>query len=309
MYNLSYKIYKYWKVAMYLVFFLYALLASTFSIGKVLVHLMPPIFLIAVRMIIAGTILSISWYFFNQRQSIKARDWWLFGVVTLFHILLPFASEYIALQYISPSSACLMYNLSPFLAALFSYFFFNEIMTFKKWIGFAIGIVGILFYLQSQCCLNLTPSWANFLMLISVVTSSLGWIFVRILVKNKGYSTLLVNGVSMFVGGWVALPLSRYFEGVTDISIMYVPHVIGLLALVIFIANIFFYNLYGYLLTRYTATFLSFAGFVTPLFAAFFEWMFFDVIVPQEFFLTICIVGAGIFIFYQEELKQGYIAK
>lgn len=294
---------------MYLVFFLYALLASTFSIGKVLVHLMPPIFLISIRMIIAGTLLSTAWYIFDRSILIKARDWWLFAIVILFHILLPFTSEYIALQYISPSSACLMYNLSPFLSALFSYFIFNERMTPKKWIGFLIGIAGVLFYLQSQCYIDLGLSWPNVLMFLSVVTSCLGWIFVRVLVKNKGYSTLLVNGLSMFIGGWIALPISRFFEGPMSMDIFYTPHVIGLLALMILIANIIFYNLYGYLLTKYTATFLSFVGFVTPLFAAFFEWFFFGTLVPQEFFLTVCIVGAGIFIFYEEELNQGYIAR
>lgn len=294
---------------MYLVFFLYALLASTFSIGKMLVHLVPPIFLISIRMIIAGTLLSTAWYLFDRRASIKGKDWWLFGIVILFHIVFPFVSEYIALQHISPSSACLMYNLSPFLSALFSYFIFNELMTTKKWIGFFIGIAGILFYLQSQCCLDLGLSWPNILMFVSVVTSSLGWIFVRILVKNKGYSTLLVNGVSMFIGGWVALPLSKSFGEVVNVHMIYTPHFIGLLALMILIANIIFYNLYGYLLKKYTATFLSFAGFITPLFAAFFEWLFFGIIVPHEFFLTVFIVGAGIFIFYQEELKQGYIAQ
>jgi drug/metabolite transporter (DMT)-like permease len=90
---------------------------------------------------------------------------------------------------------------------------------------------------------------------------------------------------------------------------MYAPHIIGLLGSMILIANIIFYNLYGYLLKKYTATFLSFVGFVTPLFAAFFEWFFFGTMVPHEFFLTVCIVGAGIFIFYQEELKQGYIVR
>lgn len=294
---------------MYLVFFLYALLASTFSIGKVLLLLLPPIFLISIRMIIAGTILSTVWYIFDREISIKQRDWWLFGVIILFHILLPFTAEYIALQYISPSTACLMYNLSPFISALFSYFIFNELMTFKKWIGFIIGIIGILFYLQSQCCVDFGFSWPNLLMLISVITSSLGWIFVRLLVKNKGYSTLLVNGFSMFVGGWIALPISSFFEGPMSIDIIHIPHIIGLLALMIFITNILFYNLYGYLLKKYTATFLSFAGFVTPLFAAFFEWILFGTIVPHEFFVTVCIVGAGIFIFYQEELKQGYIAQ
>ena len=223
---------------MYLVFFLYALLASTFSIGKLLVHLLPPIFLISIRMIIAGTILSTAWYIFDRRVTIKRRDWWLFAIVVLFHILVPFTSEYIALQYISPSSACLMYNLSPFLSAIFSYFIFQETMTMKKWIGFFIGIAGILFYMQSQCCVDLGISWPNLLMLVSVVTSCLGWIFVRILVKNKGYSTLLVNGVSMFIGGWIALPISSYFEGAMTIDVLYIPHIIGLMAAMIFIAAI-----------------------------------------------------------------------
>lgn len=295
---------------MYLVFFMYALLASTFSIGKFLVQMLPPIFLIAVRMIIAGTILSTAWYFLFKEKNkfIRHSDVWLLGVVILFHILLPFTSEYIALQYISPSAACLMYNLSPFLSALFSYFIFQELMTPKKWIGFGIGILGILFYLQSQSCIDLGLSWANGLMLISVITSSLGWIFVRILVKNRGYSTLLINGISMFIGGWIALPISCYIEETITMSVIDIPHVIFLMTLMILIANILFYNLYGYLLTKYTATFLSFVGFVTPLFAAFFEWVFFGRVVSHEFFVTVFIIGIGIFIFYQEELKQGYIA-
>ena len=293
---------------MYLVFFLYALLASTFSIGKMLLDILPPLFLISIRMIIAGTILSSIWYAFDRQIKIKVSDWWLFAIVVIFHILLPFTSEYIALQYISPSSACLMYNLSPFISALFSYFIFNETMTLKKWIGFAIGIAGIGLYLQSQCCIDLGFSWANGLMLLSVITSCLGWIFVRILVKNKGYSTLLVNGVAMFIGGWIALPFSRLFNETIDLQVINIPHLLGLLTLMILIANIIFYNLYGYLLKKYTATFLSFAGFVTPLFAAFFQWLLFGTLVPHEFFITVGIVGLGIFIFYQEELKQGYIA-
>ena len=85
---------------MYLVFFLYALLASTFSIGKMLLDILPPLFLISIRMIIAGTILSSIWYAFDRQIKIKVSDWWLFAIVVIFHILLPFTSEYIALQYI-----------------------------------------------------------------------------------------------------------------------------------------------------------------------------------------------------------------
>ncbi len=291
---------------MYLILFLYALLASTFSIGKLLVQILPPIFLISIRMILAGIILLAVSYAFSGAIKIRKKDWWLFATVVLFHILIPFLTEYIALQYISPSTACLIYDASPFISALFSYIIFQELMTFKKWVGFLVGICGIILYLQSQCCIDFEFSWPNLCMFLSVVASCLGWVFVRLLVKNQGYSPLQVNGIAMFIAGWIALLISWYTQEVVTMSMEQLPHVAMLLATIIFIANILFYNLYGYLLTKYTATFLSFAGFVTPLFAAFFEWLFFGTVVPHQFFLTISIVGIGIFVFYQEELKQGY---
>ncbi|AXK60184.1 DMT family transporter [Candidatus Chromulinivorax destructor] len=294
---------------MYLVFFLYALLASTFSIGKLLLGVLPPIFLIAIRMIISGALLTSIWYFFYTDKKIRTADLWLFGMVVVFHILFPFMSEYIALQDMSPSSACLLYNLSPFFSALFSYFIFDEKMTPKKWIGFSIGLAGIVWYVGSQQAIDVNVSWANVLMLFSVITSSLGWIFVRLLVKNRGYSTMLVNGFAMLVGGLVALPVSSIFEGPVDISFSQLPYIAGLLTIMILITNVLFYNLYGYLLTKYTATFLSFVGFVTPLFSALFEWFFFGTMMSLNFICTVSVVGIGIFIFYQEELKQGYISR
>lgn len=295
---------------MYLIFLMYGLLASTFSIGKLLVCMLPPVFLIASRMTIAGMFLLIFWYIFSREKNIlwKNQDIGLLSAIVLFHILLPFICEYIALQYICPSSACLMYNLSPFFSAFFSYFIFQEHMTLKKWIGFSIGIAGILLYLQFQSSFNIEYSWYQFLMLASVITSSIGWILVRLLIKHRGYSTLFINGFSMFIGGIIALPISIYMQEVVCVQTIEIPYIIGLMALMILIANIIFYNMYGYLLTKYTATFLSFVGFITPLFAAFFEWIFFGTVVTQEFFIAVAIVGIGIFIFYQEELKQGYIA-
>ena len=292
---------------MVLVFLMYALLAMTFSIGKTLVMILPPIFLVATRMILSGILLCGFWMFFYSTQTIKRSDFGLFSTVVLFHILFPYITEFIALQTISPSSACLMYNLSPFLSAFFSYFVFAEKMTPKKWIGFLIGLSGIIFYLDCSSCMQLNISWPNILILSSVATSSLGWIFVRILVKNRNYSTLIVNGLAMLIGGLVALPISYCFEGPINLDSINLLQVASLMGSMILIANVMFYNLYGYLLKKYTATFLAFAGFITPLFAAFFEWMFFGTIVSSRFFLAICIVGGGITLFYQEELKQGYI--
>ncbi|MCV5950917.1 DMT family transporter, partial [Escherichia coli] len=66
------------------------------------------------------------------------------------------------------------------------------------------------------------------------------------------------------------------------------------------------YNLYGTLLKRYSATFMSFAGFTTPLFTALFGWLVLGEIVTWPFYVSFCIVLLGLVLFDQEELKQSY---
>jgi len=292
---------------MILVIALYALLASTFSIGKILLQFTTPLFLIAIRMIIAGIILLIASLFMGGKISIKKQDVGLFWIASLIHILIPYATEFWALQYLTPSESCLFYNLTPFFTALFSYFIFHEIITPKKWLGFIIGFFGIMYFVQVPTgSLGLHFSVVNLIMIISVMTSSLGWILIRLLVKHRGYSPLYVNAITMLLGGVGSIALSYYYEPQEMLAYESIPTFLGMLFLMILIANIIFYNLYGYLLKSYTATFLSFAGFITPLFAAFFERIIFGTTIPTHFFVCLGIVSIGIFIFYHEELHDMY---
>jgi len=71
--------------------------------------------------------------------------------------------------------------------------------------------------------------------------------------------------------------------------------------------SIFCYNLYGYLLKRFTATFLSFAGLLSPIFASFNAWLILKEPPSPVIFLATGIVSLGLFFVYQAELKQGYI--
>jgi len=59
--------------------------------------------------------------------------------------------------------------------------------------------------------------------------------------------------------------------------------------------------MYGYLLKQYSATFLSFAGFSTPLFAALFGWLFLSELVTFHFFVALGLLTVGLGIFYRDE--------
>src|SRR6185437_4712442 len=95
------------------------------------------------------------------------------------------------------------------------------------------------------------------------------------------------------------------FESWDPFPVFDVKNFALLTALMVIIGNIICYNLYAFLLKRYTATFLSFAGFTIPIFTALFQFIFFHTGINWEFLVTIIFVFVGLFIFYQEELRHG----
>jgi drug/metabolite transporter (DMT)-like permease len=114
----------------------------------------------------------------------------------------------------------------------------------------------------------------------------------------------------MTIGGVLALAHS-YFSGeswqpipVTQIK----PFLINSLAMCL-ISNIICYNLYGFLLKRFTATFMAFAGLVSPLFASLYGYAFLHEQITWHFFASIVLFSLGLVLFYQDEIKQGQAFK
>jgi drug/metabolite transporter (DMT)-like permease len=106
----------------------------------------------------------------------------------------------------------------------------------------------------------------------------------------------------MATGGLLSLITSYPIEGPVTISD---PSAFckGLL-LTIFISNIVCHNIYAGLLKKYSATFMSFTSFLSPLFAALYGWAFFQETITWHFYLSIIIVLIGLYTFYQDELKN-----
>jgi len=299
---------------MFLVLFLYALSAASFTIAKAALAYAQPIFFVGIRMFIAGVML-LGYYVF-QRGSflIPRKDWGRFALIILVHIYLAFVLDLVALNYMTSFKGAFIYNLSPFVAALFSYFYFDERMTYKKWLGLGIGFLGFVPEFVAPAPSEYVAggigfiSWPELMMIGSVVSAVIGWTVVRSLVKDD-YSPFFINGIGMVGGGVLALVTSPLLETWDVTLVTDWKAFIYLLLLIIFFANIIFYNLYGFLLKTYTATFLSFAGFLTPLFAALFGWFFLHESIAWHFFFSVIVVAIGLTIFYFEELRQGYIVR
>lgn len=313
------------------------LFATTFTLAKAVLAYVQPIFFIGVRMTLAGSLLLVLQHFFSKWTQILRKDIFLFLAIVLFHIYIPFVFEFWSLQYISSSKTALLYSLTPFIMALLSYAIAGEAFTKRKWVGFMVGVAGLLPILLTQggAEKGITHifflSSAEVVLLIGICSSAVGWLLVQKLVR-KNYSAIQVNGIGMLGGGFLALATSFVTENnpfsiqvpqqssalagkleyfLTDYFSVSHVHILlfGVyLLLLIFIANIVCYNLYGSMLRRYSATLLSLSGLMIPGFAALFGEIFLGEHIPWQFVLSTAIVCVGLVIFYQEDLRLKTLA-
>ncbi len=298
------------------VFLNFFIWGSSFSLAKAAMKFSPPLYLTGVRMCIAGIIL-LAFLLLFRRQDFKVRKTQILPLVllALSSVYLTNAFEFWGLQYLTAAKACLIYSLSPFLAALFSYFQFREKITIRKIIGLTIGFIGFspvfLSDSGSEHLLGkfLIFSWAEVALILATVTSVYGWILLRKLGKDEGMSPVMANGSSMLLGGLFALVHSLFVDSWAPTPVVDYGGFLSWVMLIVVISNLLCYNLYGWLLKRFTATFLSFAGLLTPLFAAIWGWMMHAEGIPWPFYLSMGVIALGLWLVYSEELRLGYIVK
>jgi drug/metabolite transporter (DMT)-like permease len=295
---------------MFLVILLYALFASVFTIAKTGLDYAQPFFLVGSRMWLAGIIMLTYQFFCNRKEFTfnKAHFWQIFQLA-LFNIYLTNVFEFWGLKYLTSFKTCFIYSLSPFISAIFSYYMFADKMSLKKALGLSIGFLGFLPILmygssstEEQTGHFFFLSWAEIAVISAATSSVYGWILLKQLVHEKGYSPFMANGLSMTLGGTMALGHSFITETWDPLPILQVFPFLECAILLIIVSNFICYNLYGYLLKRYSPTFISFAGFTTPFFTALFGWFFLGEVVTWPFYMSAVIVLAGLYIFYQEEL-------
>lgn len=301
-----------------LVIFMFAVWSSVFSFGKITMEYGPPIFLTGMRMVLGG-ILLLGFLAIFKRSSFRLNRFQIISILILafFSIYLTNALEFWGLQYLSAAKTCFIYSLSPFFAALFSYLHFKEKMNTHKWIGLGIGFLGIIPILMMQTgsedLLNAFSffSWPTLAIMGAALFSVYGWVILRLVVKDHEISPLMANGASMLFGGLLAFANSYFVENwnPTPVAAHHWGPFLKNTLLMTLLYNIFCYNLYGFLLKRFTATFLSFVGLLSPLFASLNGLVFLGEPIRWEILLSTAVVSLGLWIVYRAELKQGYIVK
>jgi drug/metabolite transporter (DMT)-like permease len=260
-------------------------------------------------MLLGGSLLLFYQFAWNRKNlQFKLVDLFWYAQIILFGVYGNYILRFWALGYLSSAKANFLYNFSPFFSAFYSYLIFDERINKRQWLGLTIGLVGMIPILMNSSPDEVIIENRFFLSLpelatiLSVMFHTYSWIIVRKLVRDQEYHPVTVNGITMTSGGMLALITSLFVE--EQVPIPDISAFIGWLLLVILISNIICYSLYGYLLKQYTATFLSFANFLSPIFGAFYGWAFLNETITFHFFISGLIVFTGLYIFYLDEFRK-----
>ncbi len=292
---------------MLLVIVLQILYGASIPLNKFLLTLCPPIYFSGLRKVLAGSLLLGGAFFFYRRKWVFRNDHIkLYLQAAFFGVYLKYIFRNWSLSLLPAVKMGFLLSASPFISALFSYYFFKEIHSKKQWIGLTIGLAGLIPVLLLKAPSEQLTAQFFALSLPELVTFAAilchiyGMVVTRKLAK-KEISSVMINGFQMFVGGCGALLTGIYFEGWFPIT---QPLVFGKwLVALIFLSNVVCHTLYVKLLKKYTVTFVSFTDFLDPIMIAFYSRIFLKEQISWHYGASAIIVFVGLYLFYQDELQ------
>jgi drug/metabolite transporter (DMT)-like permease len=263
-----------------------------------------------VRMMTAAPLMFIFHYCQkNNSFYINNKDWPKFFAVSIFHIFIPFVSEFWSLQYVSSAKAAIIYSLTPFVAAIFSFLLLHKKLTIRQTAGLLIGLFGLLpiFLTKDQALLShefFSISLPEIALLVSVVSASYAWFLVSDLMQ-AGYGISLINGTAMLVGGILSFLTWLITKGHESPLHGDLSSFLFWTGLLIIVANLISYNLYGYILKRVSITFMSAIGFLCPIFASIYGLFLLGEDLNLNHLYALVLVCFGLWLFYRDELRSG----
>lgn len=303
------------------ILFLYTCIASTFTFSKALLSYFPPSQLLFLRFFCASLILWIIEKISKKNNPIdnskmNKKDMLTVGKASICIYVIGFIFDNYAMINLSSSFSSLLYNFSPLVAAIISYFAFNKRISLAQLIGLVICFLfgSVLFFndfFSSEVTVVFEQLIPYTLLLIAIVTSAYGWILMENLVRERKLSVLRVTILGLLGGAIASFGLICY-EGISGNYILWhykannIVTITGSLyidlLILIIVSHVVCGWLYGQLLKKYSAVFLSLAGSITPCVSSLFGVYFLKEPISYLFLIALTGICMGTYIFYRDEL-------
>ena len=241
---------------------------SSFTAVKISVDEFTPVQIAFVRVLIAGLIVFAFALFAEFKLPMQLKNWGILLLIALFSNVLPFSLIGWASTISDSSTISILMATSPIFALVLAHFFTtDDRLSWFKVLSVMIGFSGVLIlFLSSLSLLHTSNLLAKLAALLAAVSYVVAGLLTRKLTEDLG-----VPSITSIVLGFSALSLApiAFSEGFSTIQSYSVETLVSVLYLGVFSTALSLVIRYS-LILEVGYTFVSYTGFLIPVFAIIF---------------------------------------
>ena len=244
------------------------------------------------RIIVAGICSIVFLYASGNKLPNTFELWFYAAIYGIFCLTIPFILIPFALRNLTTGEVAIYLSSIPLFILVLAKFILKEKISAKRWLGFFIGVLGLIFLVSTSQ--NSTIGFSSNLLsaLLCILASILlatGGILIQ---KMPKYSPISLTGASLTVASILAIPI--FLINVPEDIPQPIP-LIGLLGVGIF--STFLGNTLRFILIRRTnAVFTSINGFIAPIIASILGIVLLTEQITFGTILSYLIIISGVFI-------------
>lgn len=288
----------------------FALFASAISVNKLILFSIPALAFVALRMFLGGALL-VSYHLVRSprftRHQLKA-DFIVLNGIALFTTLIPSFLKAYGLKHMLSSKSAFIGSLDPFITVVYAWYLHGHVPTFRQMIGIfcAFGAVCLMLFTSSASEYT-AGEWLIFSLpecaaLSAVVLSRYGWMKAQTMLKANRYNPSELNGLIMLISSMYAGVLSWLWWPTWIDSLPTSGSFWLAVAYTVIIGNTIAYTLYGHLLKRASASFVSLTGLSVPLFVHLLGPLVVNEPLSPLFFVSMGLMITGATLFARDEV-------
>ena len=267
-----------------------AIWGATFLCIEIALDDFSPIAIAAYRTILAAVLLIIICFWRGQSISLEKRSIILLLCIGTLNTVVPFTLIGWGQKSIDSATASILLATSPFATLLLSHFMTaDDRFSWHKLLGLVLGFCGVLVLFAK----GLLEGGGTFSGMMAVVIAAFCYALAGILIRRlPEMPSMVVAAGTLCCGGIIMLPMVLWFSPPWNQSVQ-----LETLAAVIFLAigpTAIGYVLRAQIIKFNGAIFMSTVGYLIPLFAVFWGWVFIDTRPTLPMLVALVLILSGI---------------
>ena len=274
----------------------YILWGSTYLFIHFMTEQMPPLYMVSVRYLIAGTILY-SYARLTGTPAPTRIEWKSAGFVGVLLLTISNGCLSVGLQYIPSGMAALLGGLLPVYLLTLNWFSFGKQRPSNLSLaGLVVGLIGIYLLIKPDKLQGTGDIDSKLIGVGLVAFGNFSWAIGTLLTPRLTLpSGTISSGIQMIVGGIATLAVSLATEPVTPLSILDAPQkAIGSMIYLIIFGSIIGFSSYSWLARNAQPQLLSTYAFVNPVVEMLMGNMFAGEIVSSQSFVGAIVALVGV---------------